>query len=69
MLAVIEPIYPKVGNGRSPYPLDTMLHIHCLQQWYTLSDGAMEDALYEIAPYACLPASHLTNPSLTVPQS
>ncbi len=49
MLAVIEPIYPKVGKGRRPYPLETMLRIHCLQKWYTLSDGAMEDALYEIA--------------------
>lgn len=26
-----------------------MLRIHCMQQWYNLSDGAMEDALYEIA--------------------
>lgn len=25
-----------------------MLRIHCMQQWYNLSDGAMEDALYEI---------------------
>ncbi|MFQ2270238.1 IS5 family transposase [Aeromonas enteropelogenes] len=49
MLAVIEPVYPKAGNGRRPYPLDTMLRIHCMQQWYNLSDGAMEDALYEIA--------------------
>ncbi|WP_429072396.1 IS5 family transposase [Aeromonas veronii] len=49
MLAVIEPVYPKAGNGRRPYPLDTMLRIHCMQQWYSLSDGAMEDALYEIA--------------------
>lgn len=49
MLAVIEPVDPKVGNGRRPYPLDTMLHINCMQQWYSLSDGAMEDALYEIA--------------------
>lgn len=48
MLEVIEPIYPKAGNGRRPYPLDTMLRIHCMQQWYSLSDGAMEDALYEI---------------------
>ncbi|WP_026960286.1 IS5/IS1182 family transposase, partial [Aliagarivorans taiwanensis] len=46
---VIEPVYPKAGNGRRPYPLETMLRIHCMQQWYTLSDGAMEDALYEIA--------------------
>ncbi|MFM4857571.1 IS5 family transposase [Aeromonas hydrophila] len=49
MLAVIEPVYPKAGNGRRPYPLDTMLRIHCMQQWYNLSDSAMEDALYEIA--------------------
>lgn len=47
--AVIEPYYPKPGNGRRPYPLSTMLRIHCLQQWYTLSDPAMEDALYEIS--------------------
>ncbi|WP_169720201.1 transposase, partial [Aliagarivorans taiwanensis] len=46
---VIESVYPKAGNGRRPYPLETMLRIHCMQQWYTLSDGAMEDALYEIA--------------------
>ncbi|WP_409929515.1 transposase, partial [Escherichia coli] len=25
------------------------LRIHCMQHWYNLSDGAMEDALYEIA--------------------
>ncbi|MBW3760699.1 IS5 family transposase [Aeromonas jandaei] len=49
MLEVIEPVYPKAGNGRRPYPLDIMLRIHCVQQWYSLSDGAMEDALYEIA--------------------
>jgi hypothetical protein len=46
---VIEPFYPKAGNGRRPYPLETMLRIHCMQHWYNLSDGAMEDALYEIA--------------------
>lgn len=47
--AVIEPHYPKAGKGRRPYPLPTMLRIHCMQQWYNLSDPAMEDALYEIA--------------------
>ncbi|MFQ0151418.1 transposase, partial [Klebsiella pneumoniae] len=40
---------PKAGNGRRPYPLETMLRIHCMQHWYNMSDGAMEDALYEIA--------------------
>nr|WP_231554864.1 IS5 family transposase [Aeromonas allosaccharophila] len=49
MLGFIEPVYPKAGNGRRPYPLDTMLRIHCMQQWYSLSDSAMEDALYEMA--------------------
>ena len=47
--SIIEPHYPKAGNGRRPYPLTTMLRIHCMQQWYSLSDPAMEDALYEIA--------------------
>lgn len=49
MLAVIEPVYPKAGNGCRPYPLDIILRIHCMLQWYNLSDGAMEDALYGIA--------------------
>lgn len=49
LVSVIEPYYPKVGNGRRPYPLMTILRIHCMQQWYSLSDPAMEDALYEIA--------------------
>ncbi|MDZ2302923.1 hypothetical protein M1900_28885, partial [Klebsiella pneumoniae] len=31
MTAVIEPFYPKAGNGRRPYPLETMLRIHCMQ--------------------------------------
>ena len=47
--SVIEPCYPKAGNGRKPYPLSTMLRINCMQQWYSMSDPAMEDALYEIA--------------------
>lgn len=47
--ALIEPHYPKAGGGRWPYALSAMLRIHCLQQWYGLSDPAMEEALYEIA--------------------
>ncbi|MET4163163.1 IS5 family transposase [Marinobacterium sp. MBR-111] len=46
---LIEPHYPKAGNGSWPYPLTTMLRIHCMQQWYNLNDPVMEDALYEIA--------------------
>jgi len=47
LVAVIEPHYPKAGNGRPPYPLETMLRIHCIQHWYNMSDPAMEDALYD----------------------
>lgn len=49
LLVLIEPHYPKMGRGRHPYALETMLRIHLLQQWYALSDPAMEEALYEIA--------------------
>ena len=31
--ALIEPLYPKKGNGRPPMPLATMLRVHFLQQW------------------------------------
>src|SRR5690554_8051349 len=40
--------YHKGRTGRPPYPLSTMLRVHCLQLFYNLSDPAMEDALYEI---------------------
>ena len=48
LVALIEPRYPKAGGGRKPYPLETMLRIHLLQNWFSLSDPAMEEALYEI---------------------
>ena len=50
LLALIEPHYPTMGRpGRRPYPLATMLRIHFLQQWYALSDPAMEEALIDTA--------------------
>jgi IS5 family transposase len=48
LLALIEPYYPKAGNGRRPYPLAVMLRIYFLQQWYQLSDPGAEEALYDI---------------------
>ncbi len=49
LLALIEPSYPTSGRrGRPPMAASTMLRIHFMQQWYALSDPAMEDALYEI---------------------
>ena len=50
LLALIEPVYPKAGRGRHPYPLESMLRIHLMQNWFGLSDPGMEEALYEIVP-------------------
>ena len=47
LLAVIKKYYPKAGNGRQPMPMEQMLRIYLMQQWYGLSDPAMEDALYD----------------------
>jgi IS5 family transposase len=45
--ALIEPHYPKAGSGRPPLPLERMLRIYFMQQWFNLSDPAAEDALYD----------------------
>ena len=47
LCAVIEPFYPKAGNGRRPIGLERMLRLHLLQHWFNLSDPAAEEALYE----------------------
>lgn len=44
---LIEPHYPKAGNGRPPVGVERMLRIYFLQQWFNLSDPAVEEALYE----------------------
>ena len=49
LLRLIEPHYPMAGRGRRPYPLESMLRVHLMQNWFALSDPAMEEALYEIA--------------------
>jgi IS5 family transposase len=48
--ALIEPHYPKPGNGRQPLPLERMLRVYFMQQWFNLSDPQAEDALYDIEP-------------------
>ena len=46
---VIEPYYPKAGNGRPPIGLQRMLRIHFIQHWFNLADLACEEALYDSA--------------------
>ena len=44
----IAPHYPKAeGPGRPPIGIERMLRIYCLQQWFNLSDPAVEEALYD----------------------
>lgn len=50
LAALIEPHYPKAGNGRPPLPLERMLRVYFMQQWFNLSDPQAEDALYDIEP-------------------
>ncbi|MDR5880512.1 IS5 family transposase [Caballeronia sp. LZ032] len=51
LIELIEPHYPKGKTGRPPFPVATMLHIHFIQQWFSLSDPAMEEALYDVPLY------------------
>jgi IS5 family transposase len=51
LIALIEPHYPKGKTGRPPFPIQTMLRIHFMQQWFSLSDPAMEEALHDIPLY------------------
>jgi len=47
LCALIEPHYPKAGNGRPPVGVERMLRMYFLQQWFNLSDPAVEEALYD----------------------
>jgi IS5 family transposase len=49
LCAVVEPHYPKRGNGRPPIGLERMLRIHFIQHWFNLADFACEEALYDSA--------------------
>jgi transposase, IS5 family len=50
LCTLIEPVYPKSeGAGRPPVGLERMLRIYFLQQWFNLSDPAVEEALYDSA--------------------
>jgi IS5 family transposase len=49
LCALIEPVYPKAGpdGGRPTVPLERMLRIYFLQQWFDLSDPGVEEALHD----------------------
>ena len=47
LVGLIIPYYPEGKTGRPPFSLETMLRIHFLQQWFTLSDPGMEEAFFD----------------------
>ena len=47
LVELIAPYYPEGRNGRPPFSLETMLRIHFMQQWFTLSDPGMEEAFFD----------------------
>ncbi len=48
LVALITPYLPEGKRGRPPFPPEAMLRIHFMQQWFNLSDPAMEDALHDV---------------------
>jgi IS5 family transposase len=51
LVGVVEPHWPKSKTGRPPFAIETMLRIHYLQQWFGLSDPAMEESLHDMPMY------------------
>ncbi len=49
--ALIEPHYPKAGNGRPPVGCERILRMYCIANWFNLADEACEDALYDVAVF------------------
>jgi len=47
LVALIKPHYFTGERGRPPIGIERMLRIYFLQQWYTLADEALEDAIYD----------------------
>ncbi len=51
LVGLIQPHSPAGKTGRPPFAVETLLRIHFMQQWFTLSDPAMEEALYDTPLY------------------
>ena len=51
LVALVAPYYPEGRTGRPPFALETMLRIHFLQQWFSLSDPAMEETFFDVTLY------------------
>jgi IS5 family transposase len=48
LVELVMPYAPEGKKGRPPFAVEAMLRIHFMQQWFTLSDPAMEEALHDV---------------------
>ena len=46
-ISLIRPHYPSGKRGRPPKNIETMLRMYLMQNWFNLSDAAIEDAIYD----------------------
>jgi IS5 family transposase len=53
--ALVEPHYPKAGNGRRPVGLGIMLRSYFVQQWFNLSEPGVDEALYDSTSHCRTP--------------
>ena len=51
LVALVAPFAPEGKKGRPPFAVETMLRIHFMQQWFGLSDPAMDEALHDVPMY------------------
>ena len=51
LVALVRPFAPEGRRGRPPFAVETMLRLHFMQQWFGLSDPAMEEALHDVPLY------------------
>ena len=51
LVALVAPFAPDGKKGRPPFAVQAMLRIHFMQQWFGLSDPAMEEALFDVPLY------------------
>lgn len=64
LCALIEPVYPKAGNGWLPIVLERMLRIYFLQNWFNLSDPAVggrlaqQDLIHRFDPGVVCPREY-----------
>ncbi len=51
LVGLVAPFAPEGKKGRPPFTVATMLRVHFMQQWFGLSDPAMEEALHDVPLY------------------